>query len=166
MTTPHTTHQPDVPQRWRLADQIANQLFTARLLGERVRLIQTHRAHLGSRPRLCEVLTEAPQVAATGDPELVRVAAIIPGSVPAVIRLHGPAWSLILSAGRPLPDWILAVHDAYPLHLLPANTARPGWLQALDLGADPFVVPDLTRMCRRIHAAVEAASSLSGPDHP
>jgi hypothetical protein len=155
MTTPHTHHQADVARRWRLADQIANQLFTARLLGERVRLIQTHRAHLGARPRLHEILTEAPQVAAAGDPHLVRVAAIMPGSPPVVIRLHGPAWSLILSAGRPLPDWVLAVHDAYPLHLLPATKARPGWLQALDLGADPFEVPELTRMCRSIHAAIE-----------
>jgi hypothetical protein len=153
MTTPNT-QQPDVPRRWRLADQIANQLFTARLLGERVRLIQAHRAHLASRPRLHDILTEAPQIAASGDPELVRVAYATAGSPPAVIRLHGPAWSLILSAGRPLPDWLLAVHNAYPLHLLPPSNARAGWLQALDLGADPFAVPELTRMCQRIHAAI------------
>ena len=63
-----------------------------------------------------------------------------------MIRLHGPAWSLILSAGRPLPDWVLAVHDAYPLHPLPPSKAKPGWLQTFDLGADPLVVPELTRM--------------------
>lgn len=154
MTTPNTHPQPDVPRRWRLADQIANQLFTARLLGERVRLIQTHHAHLPSRPRLHEILTEAPQIAAAGDPDLLRVAYAAAGSAPAVIRLHGPSWSLILSAGRPLPDWVLAVHDAYPLHLLPPNRARAGWLQAFDLAADPFAVPDVTRMCQRIHAAI------------
>lgn len=152
MRTSHTP-EPDVARRWRLADQIANQLFTARLLDERVRLIQTHRAHLTSRPRLHEVFSEAPQVAASGDPDLVRVA-YAAGSVPAVIRLHGPAWSLILSAGRPLPDRVLAVHDAYPLHLLPSSKARVGWLQAFDLAADPLVVPELTRMCQRIHAAL------------
>lgn len=155
MTTPNTHPQADAPRRWRLADQIANQLFTARLLGERVRLIQTHHAHLRSRPPLHDILTEAPQIAASSDPNLVHIAYASPGSAPAVIRLHGPAWSLILSAGRPLPDWVLAVHDAYPLHLLPANRARPGWLQALDLGADPLCVPELTRMCQRIHAAIQ-----------
>jgi len=153
MTTPNT-QQSDVPRRWRLADQIANQLFTARLLGERVRLIQAHRVYLRNHPRLGEILTEAPQVAAAGDRQLVRVAAIIAGSAPAVIRLHGPAWSLVLSAGRPLPDWVLAVHDAYPLHLLPASQARPGWLPAFHLGADPFARPELTRMCQRVHAAI------------
>lgn len=154
MTTPNTHPQPDVPRRWRLADQIANQLFTARLMGERVRLIQTHRAHLASRPRLYDILTEAPQIAERGDPELVRIAYATAGGPPAVIRLHGPAWSLVLSAGRPLPDWLLAVHDAYPLHLLPANKARPGWLQTLDLAADRFAVAELTRMCQRIHAGI------------
>jgi hypothetical protein len=154
MTTPNTRQQPDVPRRWRLADQIANQLFTARLLGERVRLIQTHRTHLASRPRLHDIFTEAPQIAECGDPELVHVAYATPGGPLAVIRLHGPAWSLILSAGRPLPDWLLAVHDAYPLHLLPPSKARAGWLQALDLSADPIAVPELTRMCQRIHTAI------------
>jgi hypothetical protein len=148
-----------VPRRWRIADQIANQLFTARLWGERVRLIQTHRAHFASRPRLYEVLAEAPQVTAIGDPELVRVAAVTGVSPPAVIRLHGPAWSLILSSGRPLPDWVLAVHDAYPLHLLPVSEARGGWLQAFDLGSDSLVVPELTRMCQLIHAAVRSRRS-------
>jgi hypothetical protein len=155
MTTPNTAPPADVPRRWRLADQIANQLFTARLWGERVRLIQTHHAHLSSRPRLYEILAEAPQIAATGDPNLVRVATTAASPIPAVIRLHGPAWSLILSAGRPLPDWILAVHDAYPLHLLPPNRARAGWLQAFDLGADPLSAAELTRMCQRVHAALQ-----------
>ena len=153
MTTPNT-FAPDVPRRRRLADQIANQLFTARLMGERVRLIQTHHAHLPARPRLYDVLSEAPQIAASGDPDLVHVAYATASSPPSVIRLHGLSWSLILSAGRPLPDWILAVHDAYPLHLLPSNKARPGWLQAFYLAGDAFVVPELTRMCQRIHAAL------------
>jgi hypothetical protein len=153
MSTPNTPQHPGVLRR-RLADQIANQLFTARLLGERVRLIQAHRAHLVSHPRLHDILTEAPQVAASGDPEFVHVAYATADGPPAVIRLHGPAWSLILSAGRPLPDWVLAVHDAYPLHLLPPSKAKAGWLQAFDLGADPLVVPELTRMCQRIHAAI------------
>jgi hypothetical protein len=154
MARPHIHPQPDVPRRWRLADKIANRLFTARLSGEPVRLIQTHRAHLSSRPRLYEVLTDAPEIAERGAPALVRIATTIAGPAPAVIRLHGPSWSLILSAGRPLPDWVLAVHDAYPLHLLPADKARPGWLQALDLAADPSAVPELTRMCQRIYAAL------------
>ena len=154
MRTPNTTDPPDPQHRRRLADQIANQLYTARLLDERVRLIQTHHAHLSTRPRLHDVLSEAPQVAASGDPDLVRVAHAIAGGPPAVIRLHGSAWSLILSAGRPVPDWVLAVHDAYPLHLLPPSKAKAGWLQAFDLAADPLTVPDLTRMCRRIHAAI------------
>ncbi|MFI6079255.1 hypothetical protein ACIA5C_47915 [Actinoplanes sp. NPDC051343] len=153
MTTPNTL-QPDVPRRRRLADQIANQLFTARLLGERVRLIQTHHAHLASRPRLHDIFSEAPLVAASGDPDLVHVACATAGGPPAVIRLHGRVWSLILSAGRPLPDWVLAVHDAYPLHLLPPSKARAGWLQAFDLAADPLAVPELTRVCQRIHAAL------------
>jgi len=153
MTTPNTL-PPDVPRRRRLADQIANQLFTARLMGERVRLIQTHHAHLTARPRLHDVLSEAPQIAASGDPDLVHVAYATASSPPAVIRLHGLSWSLILSAGRPLPDWILAVHDAYPLHLLPPSKARAGWLQAFDLAADPLAGPELTRMCQRIHAAI------------
>lgn len=154
MTTPNTQQQRDVPRRRRLADQIANQLYTARLWGERVRLIQTHRAHLSTRPRLHDIFAEAPQVAASGDLACLHVAYATAGSPPAVIRLHGPAWSLILSAGRPLPDWVLAVHDAYPLHLLPPSKARAGWLQAFDLGADPLVVPELTRVCQRIHAAI------------
>lgn len=73
MTTPNTL-PPDVPRRRRLADQIANQLFTARLMGERARLIQTHHAHLTARPRLHDVLSDAPQIAASGDPDLVHVA--------------------------------------------------------------------------------------------
>jgi hypothetical protein len=77
-----------------------HQLFTARLMGERVRLIPTHRADLGSRPQLHAILAEAAQVAGTGDPKLVRVATITAGSPPAVIRLHGPTRSLTLSAGR------------------------------------------------------------------
>jgi hypothetical protein len=153
MSTPNTT-TPDVPRRRRLADQIANQLFTARLLGERVRLIQTHHAHLSARPRLHDIFSEAPQVAVTGDRSLVRIAYATAGGPPAVIRLHGSHWSLILSAGRPLPDWILAVHDAYPLHLLPPSRARVGWLQAFDLAADPLAAAELTRMCQRIHAAL------------
>lgn len=153
MTTPNTV-QPDVPHRHRLADQIANQLYTARLLGERVRLIQTHHAHLAARPWLHDIFNEAPQVAASGDRDLVRVAYATAGSPPAVIRLHGPTWSLILSAGRPLPDWVLAVHDAYPLHLLPPSKTRPGWFQAFDLAADALAVPELTRMCQRIHTAL------------
>jgi hypothetical protein len=151
VTTPNTVPQPDVPRRRRLADQIANQLFTARLLGERVRLIQTHHAHLASRPRLHDIFSEAPLVAASGDPDLVHVAYATAGAPPAVIRLHGRVWSLILSAGRPLPDWVLAVHDAYPL---PPSKARAGWLQAFDLAADPLAVPELTRVCQRIHAAL------------
>jgi hypothetical protein len=153
VSTPNT-HQPDPQHRRRLADQIANQLFTARLMGGRVRLIQTHRAYLSARPQLHEILTDAPQIAAGGDPELVRVAYTTNSSPPAVIRLHGPTWSLILSGGRPRPNWLLAVHDAYPLHLLPPNKARPGWLQALDLGADQWSAAELTRMCERIHAAL------------
>jgi hypothetical protein len=53
-----------------------------------------------------------------------------------------------------MPDWLLAVHDAYPLHLLPPWQARPGHLQALDLGADTLSQAVLTRMCQRIHAAL------------
>ena len=75
-------------------------------------------------------------LAQSGDRDLIRVAHATPDGPPAVIRLHGPDWSLILSAGRPLPDWVLAVHDAYPPHLLPPNKARAGWLQAFDLAAD------------------------------
>jgi hypothetical protein len=153
MSTPNTV-APDVPRRRRLADQIANQLFTARLLDERVRLIQTHHAHLSARPLLHDIFAEAPQVAASGDRDLIRIAHATPDGPPAVIRLHGPEWSLILSAGRPLPDWVLAVHDAYPLHLLPPNKARAGWLQAFDLAADPIAAPELTRMCQRIHTAL------------
>jgi hypothetical protein len=154
VTTPNTIPQPDVPRRRRLADQIANQLFTARLLGERVRLIQTHHAHLAARPWLHDIFSEAPLVAASGDQGLIRIAYATAGGPPAVIRLHGRAWSLILSAGRPLPDWVLAVHDAYPLHLLPPSKARAGWLQAFDLAADPLAVPELTRVCQRIHTAL------------
>jgi len=151
VSTPNSETQQ---QRRRLADQIANQLYTARLMGGRVRLIQTHRGYLSTRPQLHDILTTAPQIAVSGDPELVRVAYTGNSSTPAVIRLHGPSWSLILSGGRPLPDWLLAVHDAYPLHLLPPNKARPGWLQAFDLGADWWSAAELTRMCERIHAAL------------
>ena len=56
--------------------------------------------------------------------------------------------------GRPLPDWALAVHDAYPLHLLSPSKARTGWLQAFDLAADALAVPELTRVCQRIHTAL------------
>ncbi|MCA2216353.1 hypothetical protein [Jidongwangia harbinensis] len=153
MSTPNTT-TPDMPNRRRLADQIANQLFTARLLDDRVRLIQTHHANLSARPRLHDIFNEAPQIAASGDPDLIRIAYATAAGTPAVIRLHGPSWSLILSAGRPLPDWVLAVHDAYPLHLLPPSKARTGWLQAFDLTADPLAVPELTRMCQRSHTAL------------
>jgi hypothetical protein len=153
MSTPNTV-APDVPRRRRLADQIANQLFTARLLDERVRLIQTHHAHLSARPLLHDIFTEAPQVAASGDRDLIRIAHATTDGPPAVIRLHGPDWSLILSAGRPLPDWVLAVYDAYPLHLLPASRAKAGWLQAFDLAADRLAAAELTRMCQRIHAAL------------
>jgi hypothetical protein len=64
-----------------------------------------------------------------------------------------------------MPDWLLAVHDAHPLHLLPPNKARPGWLQALDLRADLCSQAELTRMCQRIHAAIahRAAPPPSGP---
>jgi hypothetical protein len=48
----------------------------------------------------------------------------------------------------------LAVHDAYPRHLLPPSKAQTGWLQALDLRADPFAVPELIGRCQRIHAAI------------
>jgi hypothetical protein len=149
MSTPNA----EPHQRRRLADQIANQLYTARLMGGPPRIIQRHHASLTRMPELREILTLAPQIAADGDPDLVRVAHTPSGAL-AVIRLHGPTWSLILSAGRPMPDWLLAVHDAHPLHLLPPNKARPGWLQALDLRADPWSQTDLTRVCEHIHAAI------------
>lgn len=150
MSTPNTATQQ---QRWRLADQIANQLFTARLMGGPVRIIKRHRASRLSAAQLHDILTVAPQVAASGDPDLVRVA-YTSSRARAVIRLHAPAWSLVLSGGGPMPNWLLAVHDAHPLHLLPPSQARPGWLHALDLGADPWVQAELTRMCERIHAAI------------
>ncbi|MEV4706815.1 hypothetical protein [Actinoplanes sp. NPDC049316] len=153
MSTPSTTDQPDPQHRRRLADQIANQLYTARLLGGAVRIVQRHPAYLNLRPQLHDILTAAPQIAAGGDPELVRVARTPSGAL-AVIRLHAPEWSLILSSGQPMPDWLLALHDAYPLHLLPPRRARPGHLQALDLRADVLAQAELTRMCERIHAAL------------
>ncbi|GAA2349878.1 hypothetical protein [Dactylosporangium salmoneum] len=152
MSTPNTT-APDPTHRRRLADQIANQLYTARLLGGPVRNIHRHPAYLNLRPQLHELLTAAPHVAASRDPDLVRVAYTASGAL-AVIRLHGPTWSLILSSGRPLPDWLLAVHDAYPLR---PRQHRPGHLQALDLSADTLSQSDLRRMCRRIHTALPPA---------
>ncbi len=150
---PSNSSPPDRPHRRRLADQIANQLLTARLLGGPVRFIQRHRSYLGITPPLHDILTHAPGIAAAGDPLAVRAVHTPSGAV-AVIRLHSPEWSLILSGGRPLPDWILAVHDHYPLHLLPPAQARPGWLQALDLNAEPASATELTLMCRQIHAAL------------
>lgn len=148
-TQPNSTPGPAAgpAHRHRLADQIANQLLTARLLGGRVRFVQRHRAYLGKDLDLHDILIEAPVIAATNDPAQVRVA-YMPSGALAVIRLHGPAWSLIMSAGQPVPDWVLAVHDDYPL------PARPGLLQAFDLGADVLPAAELTRMCQRIHTAV------------
>ena len=149
MSTPNTepNSTPGPALRHRLADQIANQLLTARLLGGRVRFVQRHRAYFGKHLDLHDILIEAPAIAAANDPTRVRVA-YMPSGALAVIRLHGPAWSLIMSAGQPVPDWVLAVHDDYPL------PARPGLLQAFDLGADVLPAAELTRMCERIHAAV------------
>lgn len=152
MSTPNT-YQPDPQHRWRLADQIANQLYTARLLGGGVRMIKRYRSPRLSSLQLHEILTAAPQIAATGDPQLVRIAKTSSGAL-AVIRLHGPTWSLIMSSGRPMPDWLLTVHDAHPLHLRFPDKAQRGWLQALDLGADDWSQADLTRMGGRIHAAI------------
>ncbi len=150
MSTPNSHTQQ---RRRRLADQIANQLYTARLLGGRPRIIQRYRVSLAELPALRDLLTVAPQIAASRDPNLVRVA-YMPSGALAVIRLHGPDWSLVLSSGRPMPDWLLAVCDTFPLHLAPPDQALTGFLQAFDLGADESSRDELTGMCRRIHAAI------------
>ena len=96
MSTPNShTDTRNRYRRRRLADQIANQLHTARLLDERPRMIERHRVPLAELPELDDILTAAPTIAAAGDPDLIRVA-YTPSAALAVIRLHGPHWSLLL----------------------------------------------------------------------
>jgi hypothetical protein len=129
-------------QRMRRADRLANALVNALTHGWRVDL-SDHDADLNTEPILHPILDQAPRVAAGIDPHAVRLARTARGAV-LVIRLHGPDWSLVMTASRPLPAHLLAVHDQYHDHGTP---------YAVNL-LDPLWLPELRTMCDGIHAAL------------
>jgi hypothetical protein len=119
MSTPPTTPRPEpTPERRllrrRTADRAAARLHEAMSEGLTRRVTARYLDYRVTRcweyPFLRRVLHQAPPIAASGDPAAVRVSRTPRGNL-CVIRLHGPDWSLILTPGRPLPGFLLAVED-------------------------------------------------------
>lgn len=117
----------DAGQRKRLADQIGNRLYTAALYDYPIRTGELGEVYpnLSYEPVLRDILRQAPRIAA-GDPLAVRAARSARGTL-LVLRIHGPDWSLVMTGGRPLPNHLLALHDAYRPEAVPLRLLDPQW---------------------------------------
>jgi hypothetical protein len=130
--------------RKRLADQIGNRLYNAALYDRPFRTGELTAVYpnLSYEPVLRDILRQAPRIAA-GDPRAVRAARSARGTL-LVLRIHGPDWSLVMTGGRPLPNHLLALHDAYQLEQWPMCLLDPQWRA------------ELAAMCHAIDQALAA----------
>lgn len=138
-STPTPPEYPSrIRQRWRQADRIAQRLAAEAAEGRFHDRIWQWECPISFHPVLQRVLHEAPLVAACAEPGMLRVARTPRGQI-TVVRLHGPDWSLVLTPGRPLPGYLLAVLDINPAD-------DPYALSMLD----PDWAPELAAMCAAI----------------
>lgn len=131
-------------RRKRLADQIGNRLYNAALYDRPIRTGELTAVYpnLSYEPVLRDILRQAPRIAA-GDPLAVRAARSARCTL-LVLRIHVPDWSLVMTGGRPLPNHVLALHDAYHHEQWPMCLRDPQWRV------------ELAAMCHAIDEALAA----------
>jgi hypothetical protein len=144
---PGPTLTPQQQARHRVADRIAGHLANAALYGRHTYPPgrDDHVSNVEFAAWYERIMREAPQVAATADPWAIRTARTPRGTL-AVVRLHGPTWSLVLAAARPLSRPMLAVIDP--------PTPQDGDAYAASMLSRDWI-PELARMNDAILTALD-----------
>lgn len=137
-----TSPTDGIRYRWREADRIAQRLAWQAVQGRFNDHTWQWAGSITGHPVLERIVAEAPQVAATAAPGIMRVARTPRGQL-TVVRLHGPDWSLVLTPGHPLPGYLVAVLDLHPGLDPPLSMLDPDW------------TPELTAMSAAILAAAD-----------
>jgi hypothetical protein len=134
-TPAHHPSRSGPAARLLVADQWAGRVHLATSCGApHHHLIQEFPVSIDDWPQLRRILDEAGGLARSSGPTAVRVLRSPRGAV-SVVRLHTPAWSLVMSAGRPVPAVLLAFVDIFP-ELIPLDLRDRDWWPELTAMTD------------------------------